>query len=276
MRLALQGATTMTTDLSGDITAAAAAGFDGIEIWAAKLDRYLASRTIHDLRRELEDAGIAVLGISSIEHFTFRSGATWDAVAERCDYLALVAAAIGHPAIVAVPSPLPPGYDTDRVHRETVEALRDLSDIARRYDVPLAFEPLGVRDCSVRTLPDALRIVREVGRPDVGLVLDAFHFYTGSSPLSSIAELHPDELTIFHLDDCEDLPREQLTDAHRLMPGRGILPLRAIATELRRIGWDGIVSIELFRPEYWDQDPVKVARMAYASAQETVLPVLTP
>jgi 2-keto-myo-inositol isomerase len=37
------------------------------------------------------------------------------------------------------------------------------------------------------------------------------------------------------------------------------LPLNEILNALRRIGYDGGVSVEIFRPEYWEHDPFEVA-----------------
>ena len=85
-----------------------------------------------------------------------------------------------------------------------------------------------------------------------------------------IDALNPQRLFIFHIDDAEDLPREQLTDARRLLPGLGILPLPQIIAAFKRIGSDGAASVEIFRPEYWEQDPFELAKQA-KSAVETVL-----
>ncbi len=65
-----------------------------------------------------------------------------------------------------------------------------------------------------------------------------------------IDALDPKLIQVFHINDAEDLPREQLEDRHRLLPGLGILPLREIAAAFKRIGYDKVASVEIFRPEY--------------------------
>ena len=60
--------------------------------------------------------------------------------------------------------------------------------------------------------------------------------------------------------------REQLEDRHRLLPGIGILPLKEIVAALKRIGYDRVTSVEIFRPEYWERDPAELAREARAAA----------
>jgi hypothetical protein len=42
MKLGFHGATTMPADLQTDVAATARAGFSSLELWAAKVDRYLA------------------------------------------------------------------------------------------------------------------------------------------------------------------------------------------------------------------------------------------
>ena len=131
-------------------------------------------------------------------------------------------------------------------------------------------EFLGQTDCSVQTLDLAKKIVEKVNRNSVGLVIDTFHFYAGNSSLEAIESLDASKLFIFHINDAEDLPKEQLTDAHRLYPGTGILPIKEIKERLDRIGWDKTVSVEIFRPEYWDQDPFEVAKKAKAAVAQAL------
>jgi sugar phosphate isomerase/epimerase len=54
MKIALNGATTMRADLETDIKAAAGAGFELIEIWAAKLREFLKTKTVDDLKKEFK------------------------------------------------------------------------------------------------------------------------------------------------------------------------------------------------------------------------------
>ena len=104
----------------------------------------------------------------------------------------------------------------------------------------------------------------------MGLVLDSFHFCTGGSTIKMIDALDPKRLFIFHIDDSENLPLDQLIDAHRLMPGLGILPLKEIIAAFKRIGYDANASVEIFRPEYWERDPFELAREAKAAVDKVL------
>jgi len=267
MKLALNGATTMHADLATDIKVAGAAGFELIEIWAAKLRQFLKSQTVDDLSELLKSHNLEPYSINSIEHITFREPADYEKIKAECEELSAIAGALGCPYLVVVPGKLPENATKDEIVNESVKVLNELADIAEKHDVSLAFEFLGQTDCSVQTLDLCNEIVEKVNRPNVGNVLDTFHFYAGNSSFSAIDTLRPEKLFIFHLNDAEDLPKEELTDAHRLYPGTGILPIREIKERFDRIGFDRMASIEIFRPEYWNQDPFEVARLAKAHAE---------
>jgi len=270
MKLALNGATTMHADLLTDIQAASEAGFGLIEIWAAKLREYLKTNSTADLRSILTEYGVEPYSINSIEHITFRTPDEYGDIKEQCRELATIAQEIGCPYVVVVPGKLPAGASGQAIIDESVEVLNELAEIAEPFGVSLAFEFLGQTDCSVQTLDLAKEIVEIVDRPDVGLVLDTFHFYAGNSSFEAIDDLDPKKLFIFHINDAENLPKERLTDAHRLYPGEGILPIREIKRRFDRIGYDRIASIEIFRPEYWEQDPFAVAKEAKTAAEKAL------
>ena len=261
----------MKADLATDVAAASAAGFDCVEIWAPKLRRFLKDHSLSDLKNLFAEGRVEPLSINSIEHITFRDADSYALIKNECEELCALSAAIKCPYIVVVPGKLPANAVTSsEVIEESVRVLRDLASIAERHGVALAFEFLGQKDCTVQTLALADEIVQNVNRRNIGLVIDSFHFYTGESTIKMIESLNPKRLFIFHVDDAEDLPREQLTDAHRLLPGLGILPLKEIIGALRRIGYDANASVEIFRPEYWERDPFALAREAKAAVEHVL------
>lgn len=271
MKIALNGATTMHADLPTDIAAAAAAGFDYLEIWSAKLYKYLESYTVDDLKQLFTANKIEPYSINSIEHITFRTPDDYEGIRAECRELSTIARALNCPYIVVVPGRLPEGGATkDEIVAESVKVLTELGEIAGEHGVSLAFEFLGQADCSVQTLDLCNEIVEKVGRQNVGNVIDTFHFYAGNSSFGAIDVLKPEKLFIFHINDAEDLPKDKLTDAQRLYPGLGILPIREIKEHFDKIGYDRMVSIEIFRPEYWNLDPFEVAKEAKAATEKVL------
>src|SRR4029078_1916058 len=270
MKLALNGDTTMRAELATDLHAAKAAGFDYLEIWAAKLRAVLKERSAAELKDLFAESGLSPLSINSIEHVTFRDASAYESIKRECEELSSIAAAVGCPCIVVVPGRFPPGVGRETVIAESVRVLNELCDIAAAHDVSLAFEFLGQTDCRVPTLDLAHEIVGEVNRKDLGVVIDSFHFYDGDSTVEMIEALDPNLIQIVHINDAEDLPRTQLEDRHRLLPGLGILPLGEMISAFRKIGYDKVASVEIFRPEYWERDPFELARDARAATERVL------
>jgi 2-keto-myo-inositol isomerase len=232
----------------------------------------LKKHSLADLRREFASRRIKPLAINSIERISFCPNyRELRRVEEELDELGTVAHALGCPYLVVVPSFLPRPLPEAAVVKETISRLRALSEQARNYPVSLAFEFLGFPDCSVNTLALAWKIVAQVHRKNVGLVLDTFHFFAGGSELKTILELNPKKLFIFHLNDAPPRPAPgKLQDKHRLYPGDGVIPLKKILARLDRIGYRRLASIELFNPRYWAQPPAKVAKTAIQKCKQVM------
>ena len=266
MKLGLNGATTLKADLATDIAVAGKAGFDFVEIWAAKLIGYLDRGGLPALRRDLRRAEVTPATLNSVERITFNDPSGHIRMLEEFQRLCRVAEAIGCETILVVPSPRPKRVSDGAIERESVRVLRELSRMAMPHGVRLAYEFLGFADCTVNSLAQCAAIVEKVARPNVGLVLDTFHFFAGGSTLASIRAVDPRHIFMVHLNDVERAPRRKMHDALRLYPGKGIIPLRGILRELRGIGYTGQMSVEIFRPQYWSRSPLQVAREARAAS----------
>ncbi|NLB72846.1 MAG: sugar phosphate isomerase/epimerase [Firmicutes bacterium] len=270
MKLGFNGATSMNYDLETDICLAKQAGFELLEIWAAKLNKYLENNSLESLKQRFEEANVKPYSINSIEFITFKKGRDYEGIKAECKRLCSIAKELDCPKIVVVPSPTPEGATEQDIIAESVTVLRELSAIAAEYDVDLAFEFLGFSHISVSTLDLCYRIVRETDRPNIGLVLDTFHFYAGGSGLEEIEAVDRDKIFIFHINDAEARERSQLKDAHRLFPGEGVIPLKGILERLAKIGYENMVSIELFRPEYWELPPDELGARSFETVEQVL------
>lgn len=271
MKLAINGATTMTTDLETDIRSAAAAGFELVELRSNKLYDYLQQHSVDDLKALLAETGIGVLSINTLEHITWRTDEDYAAIKAECEKLSAISAAIGCPYVLSVPGSLRQGPKSEEeIVNESVRVLNELADIAEPHGIKIGFEFLGEAGNSVTTLDLGGRIVDLVGRESVGNVIDTYHFYAGSSSWEALENLDPKKLFIFHINDAEDLPKDELNDSKRLYPGEGVLPIAEMKTVLDKIGYNGPASVEIFRPEYWERDPFVVAAEAKQAAEKAL------
>jgi sugar phosphate isomerase/epimerase len=51
------------------------------------------------------------------------------------------------------------------------------------------------------------------------------------------------------------------------MPGDGSLPLREFLAEVKRRGYQGALSLELFNRAYWQMNPYEVAKIGLEKMQ---------
>lgn len=59
-----------------------------------------------------------------------------------------------------------------------------------------------------------------------------------------------DKLFVVHFDDSDNLPIEVLDHCDRCFPGEGVIDLKNYIGTLKGMNYNGMISIETFRPEY--------------------------
>lgn len=241
------------------IEIASKAGYSGIEPWPDELDRYVeAGGKLEDLGKLLRDLGLAVTG--AIAFFSWLSddeserARGLEEAKRRMDMLAR----IGGTHIAAPPAGKVAGVDLLRA----AERYRDLLELGEKFGVTPALELWGAAPLLSR-LGQCAFVAIECGHPKACILPDVFHIYRGGSGLGGVALLSPRILAGFHLNDYPaDPPRERIRDSERVYPGDGIAPLVQLFRDLAAIGYRGPVSIELFNPTYYAQDPELVAKTA--------------
>ncbi len=265
MRLGFNGATTQTADLATDIRIAGAAGYDVIELRDNKLEEFLANGgALDDVRWMLRDAGVQPWTINAISYVGVGGEEGTQRAVERCRELSRIAQAIACPWVLVVPGATE-GRSDEHVLHDTAAAYGAMADAAAEYGVNVAFEFMGFPWAAVRDVAGAWAVVQRANRPNTGIIVDTAHVYAGGSTLESINDVDPDKLVVLHINDVEaGIAKPDILDGHRLYPGEGILPLHDIINAVRTTGWDGVLSVETFREEYWQQDPLTVARQAKA------------
>ena len=85
----------------------------------------------------------------------------------------------------------------------------------------------------------------------MGICLDLFHFHVGPSKTEDLGLLNASNLFHVQLSDLADCPREIATDADRIIPGDGDIPLGSLVQRLRDIQYPGFVSLELANATFW-------------------------
>ena len=82
-----------------------------------------------------------------------------------------------------------------------------------------------------------------------------------SQRVADLDLLGPQNLFWVQVSDLAGVPRELATDADRIFPGDGDLPLENFLEKLHERGYDGYVSLELMNPTIWRANPRQVAEI---------------
>jgi sugar phosphate isomerase/epimerase len=130
-------------------------------------------------------------------------------------------------------------------------AARVLGDHGIRFGLEYCATPTlrrGRRHEFIHTLPQLRELIAAVGAPNLGLVLDSWHWWMSGSPADELAALRREEIVLVDLDDAPPgVPRMELPDRRRELPGAtGVIDLAAFVSALRRLGYNGPVRAEPF------------------------------
>ncbi|WP_121610174.1 2-keto-myo-inositol isomerase [Mesobacillus foraminis] len=269
MKLCFNQATTLeNSNLAKDLEYCEKHGYDYIEIRTMdKLPEYLKEKSLEELAEYFETHHIKPLALNALVFFNNRDEAGHKEIIDEFKDMMVKAKALGVKYVVAVPLVTKQKILKDEIKSSCVEILKELSDIAEPYGVKIAVEFVGHPQCTVNTFGQAYDIVETVNRENVGLVFDCFHFHAMGSDLEDLKKADGSKIFILHIDDTEDFPIGFLTDEDRVWPGLGAIDLDGILSTLKEIGYSEVVSVELFRPEYYKLE----AEEAIKTAKETTV-----
>ena len=242
-----------------EVAIAAKAGYQAIEPWISELDQYVQKGgRLPDLRRRIQDAGLRVENaIGFCEWIVDDNGQRRKALEEARRTMDLVQQ-IGGRRLAA--PPFGATKQNDLSVPCAAERYRALLEVGDKIGVVPQFELWGF-SASFSRLGECANLAIESGHPQACILADVYHLHKGGSGFAGLRLLSPAALQVFHMNDYPAKPaRAEITDAHRVYPGDGVAPLVSVLRDLRRNGFRGVLSLELFNRDYWKQDALKVAQ----------------
>ena len=239
------------------IDTAADAGWDGIEPWAQELDDWVAGGgTLQQVRDRAGERDLAIVNLIASRSGRCRRTTGGPGAWRRRP------AASRWPASWAAPT-WPPRLGDPRPPRGAGpggRALRRLVDLAAKSGVIPLLEFWGIAQ-TLGSTGEILLVAAECGRPGVQMLTDVFHMYKGSGHHFGLEHFGSGRLGLVHVNDYPAAPgRSEVTDADRVYPGDGLAPWPRIVAMLEGIGYEGMLSLELFNEGYRARGPVAVAR----------------
>ncbi len=231
------------------------AGVRLVELIPAHVDEFVRTEGMPAARRLLSDLGLKAVSGGGVRGLA-EPGAQRAQAIEELKHRLEVTAEIGIDRIVC-PCISTAKFSLDDYQR-AVENLREAGEIAKPFHIVLMPE-FSRGSTLIGTLPTALRVTRQVAHPNVKPMFDFYHFWAGLSKLEDLAGIRDGEIHHVHFQDVPDMPRELLDSTSREIPGNGVSPLVPILKSLRKKGYAGPLSVELFLPRFQQGDPYEVA-----------------
>lgn len=270
-RYCLNTSTIRGQDLSieEEIDVTAKAGYDAIEPWLGKLQRFVdRGGSADDLRRRIADHGITVESAIGFARWIVDDDADRARGLEQAKRDMDLIARIGGKRIAAPPAGVPGGSTVDPM--QAAGRYRELLELGREMGVVPQIEMWG-GNRTIGRVSTAIFIAIESGHPDACFLGDVFHTYKGGSSFDSLRLLGPGSLQVYHLNDYPaDPPREKIGDDARVYPGDGVAPLATIYRAFREGGAAPVLSLELFNREYWKREALDVARTGLQKMKDSV------
>jgi 2-keto-myo-inositol isomerase len=255
MTLCMHQTTSAAAGYRRSLEGYARAGIRYVEVIPPHLEEFLRTESLAAARRLLSDLGLKAVSSGGVRGLAEPSPARAKAL-EDLKAKAEMLAGLGVDRMVC-PCATTEKFTADD-YKRGADNLREAGEIVKPYGIVAMLEFMR-GSTFVGTLPTALRITRAAAHPHIKPIFDCYHFWAGLSKFEDLDGIHPGEIHHVHFQDVPDMPREQLDSTTREIPGDGVSPLVRILQALRKKGYSGPVSVELFYPKFQKADPYEMA-----------------
>ena len=248
-----------TVSISGDLpeklSAIAAAGFDGVEIFENDFLAFDGSPA--DVGRMVRDHGLEISLFQPFRDFEGmpepQRGRTFDRAERKFDLMAELGTDLM--LVCSNASPLSLG-GIDRAAGD----FRELGERAERRGMRIGFEALAWGR-HISDHRDAWEIVRRADHKNIGLILDSFQTLARRIDPDTIRSIPGDRIFIVQLADAPLIEMDLLywSRHFRNMPGEGDLPVAAFMRAVAATGYSGTLSLEIFNDQFRGGSPKSVS-----------------
>ncbi|MES2460164.1 MAG: sugar phosphate isomerase/epimerase family protein [Armatimonadota bacterium] len=240
----------LSADLPRAIEMASRYGFDGVDTGSGTLaDPSLDIGTVRDL---LQQNGVRP------GYFGLAPGRVpvpeddWQTAVAGLPLVARNARALGFTRAALVVLPFHETLTFDDAFSEHVRRLNEIMPILDDHAVALALEYVAApsrrapySNHFVYDLAGMLRLCEATDSPNVGILLDSFHWHGASETVADLELLTPEKIVVVHVNDAPDLPLDEQTIGNRALPGAtGVIDIRGFMGALKTVGYDGPITCE--------------------------------
>jgi 4-hydroxyphenylpyruvate dioxygenase len=232
----------LSGSLEGKLRAAAAAGFDAVEIFEPDLINCPSEpERIRDLAAELS---LAIELYQPLRDFEAVSPEALERNLRRTERKFDLMARLGVTTLLVCSNVSTTAIDDDEL---AAGQLRRLAEAAAERGFRLAYEALAW-GTHVNDYEHSWRIVQLADHPALGICLDSFHILSRGSDMVGIVAIPGERIFVLQLADAPRPPMDllQWSRHHRCFPGQGDLDVQGMTAQALRAGYDGSLSLEIF------------------------------
>ncbi|WAZ25255.1 sugar phosphate isomerase/epimerase and 4-hydroxyphenylpyruvate domain-containing protein [Streptomyces cinnabarinus] len=235
-----------TVSLSGSLTekltAAARAGFDGVEIF--ENDLLASPLTPEEIRARCADLGLTIDLYQPMRDIEAVPEDVFVGSLRRARHKFELMGRLGADTVLVCSSVSPQAVADDAL---AARQLGELADLAQDFGIRVAYEALAWGR-HVSTYDHAWRIVEQAGHPALGTCLDSFHILSRGSDPKGIEDIPGEKIFFLQLADAPLLGMDvlQWSRHHRCFPGQGGFDITGLVRHVLRAGYDGPLSLEVF------------------------------
>jgi sugar phosphate isomerase/epimerase len=253
-------------DFDARARAAAAAGFHGIGLYTEAFGRMRADgRTAADVAAVVSSLGLTIAETEVARGWWAADGPAAEQSARIERWAFELADACGVRYLQAIGP-----YDCSLT--QAIDGFGALCDRAAAHDMLVGIEWLPYTN--IANADDAQTIVESVGRRNAGYCVDIWHHIRGANDIDMIRRLPAERVFAVQMNDgtlrpaLDDYKEDCL--ANRLAPGDGEFGCAEFLRELRAMGVEAPLSLEVCSAELWNA-PVEHAANVAAAAMRKVL-----
>ncbi len=254
--------------LSAAIAAAKAGGFGGVEFNPAEVADLIAANGAEHVRALFAEASVRPAGFGL--PLDWRGDeAAWRKSLEQLPRLAEAAQAIDGARTMTWIMPCSNDRPFDENRRFHIERFTPAAEILAEHGCALGLEFIGPKTLResrkypfIHTMDAMLEMGGEIG-PNVGLLLDCWHWHTSGGTVADLLRLTPKDVVYVHVNDApRGVAMDDYVDNVRGLPGEtGVIDIAGFLHSLQTIGYDGPVTPEPFKKEL-SELPSDEARLA--------------
>jgi sugar phosphate isomerase/epimerase len=253
------GAIGVQADLRESMRLARAGGFESVQPAASELAQ-LSDTQLQELNQSLQEAKL-VWGAAGLPMEFRRDDATFQQDLKALPKLASALQRAGASRMGTWLSPCHDELTYGANFRQHAQRLSEVAKILADHGQRLGLEYVGPKTLwstrrypFIHTMAEARELIADMRQPNVGLVLDSWHWYTAGETAEDLLALSNQDVVACDLNDAPaGVPVQEQIDSQRELPAAtGVIDIATFLRALVTIGYDGPVRAEPFNRQLND------------------------